>query len=79
MRLRKPGTLVKLFAMLILATLVASCTTTGSSVVTSEDSRRVACQSFAPISWSAKDTTLTVAQVKEHNASGKAICGWGAK
>jgi hypothetical protein len=29
--------------------------------------------------WSKADTPATVAQIKEHNAAGKAICGWGAK
>jgi hypothetical protein len=26
-----------------------------------------------------KDTPKTVAQIKEHNAVGKKICGWGAR
>jgi len=39
----------------------------------------VACQSFQPIYWGKGDTDKTVAQVKEHNAAGKALCGWGAK
>jgi hypothetical protein len=62
----------------MLLILPSSCATmTGSSVTT--DATRVACQSFDPITWSAKDTAVTVAQVKEHNAVGKALCGWGKK
>jgi hypothetical protein len=37
---------------------------------------KVSCESFEPIRWSKKDTAKTVEQVKEHNAAGKAICGW---
>lgn len=58
----------------MLAILTASCATTTVSNVQTD---KVACQSFQPITWSAKDTVLTVAQVKEHNAAGKALCGWG--
>jgi hypothetical protein len=38
----------------------------------------VACASFKPVYWSKADTPATVAQVKENNAAGKALCGWGA-
>jgi hypothetical protein len=37
----------------------------------------VACASFKPVRWSKTDTPITIAQIKEHNAAGKAICGWG--
>lgn len=78
MRLLRLGRLGKTCAIPLLAILTASCaTTTVSSVKT--DATKVACQSFEPISWSAKDTAMTVAQVKEHNAAGKALCGWGRK
>jgi hypothetical protein len=49
---------------------------TASSAPTIDQSRRVACQSFQPVYWSAKDTTRTIEQVREHNAAGKALCGW---
>lgn len=49
-------------------------TTTVSSVATD----RVACAVFHPIYWSARDTQKSVEQIKEHNAVGKAVCGWGA-
>lgn len=37
---------------------------------------KVACDpnTFKPITWSKKDTPLTVAQIKEHNAAWGAIC-----
>ena len=77
MRSPKPAMLASLFAISTLAILPACSTTTVSSAKT--DSVRVSCQSFEPIYWSAKDSAKTVAQVKEHNAAGKAICGWGKK
>jgi len=39
----------------------------------------VACQSFKPVYWSKNDTPQTVAQIKENNAAGAALCGWGSK
>lgn len=68
-------TLATSSALMLLAILLASCVTTGSSVPVT----KVACGSFQPITWSGKDTPATVLQVKEHNAAGKAICGWGKK
>jgi hypothetical protein len=38
----------------------------------------VACGSFKPVYWSRTDSAQTIAQVKEHNAAGKSLCGWGA-
>lgn len=78
MRFRAQRKLAKMCVLPMLAIPLASCATmTASSAPT--DPARVACQSFAPIAWSGKDTTLTVAQVKEHNAAGRALCGWGGK
>lgn len=54
-----------------------STMTTASSAPT--NATKVACQSFAPITWSGKDTPQTVVQVKEHNAAGKELCGWGKR
>jgi uncharacterized lipoprotein YajG len=69
--LRTPA---KLFAIASLLILTA-CQTTMGSVVTSQDSIRVACQSFNPIRWSKQDTPLTIAQVREANAAWQALCG----
>lgn len=68
-----------LLAMLFVASLSGTptqCATTMDSAATSQDQLRVACQSFVPIKWSKQDTTLTIAQVREHNAAGIALCGW---
>lgn len=35
------------------------------------------CGAARAIYWSTKDTDQTIAQVREHNAVGKSICGWG--
>jgi len=35
------------------------------------------CVAAKPIYWSQKDTDRTIWQVKEHNAAGKVLCGWG--
>ncbi len=59
-------------AIVLCAILTGCSTTTASSVPTD----RVACGAFRPIYWSGRDTPATVAQVKEHNAAGKALCGW---
>jgi hypothetical protein len=52
---------------------------TVSSAPTKSTTAKVACQSFQAIYWSAKDTKQTVAQIKEHNAVGVKVCGWGHK
>jgi hypothetical protein len=36
------------------------------------------CAAAKPILWSARDSDETIRQVKEHNAAGSALCGWGA-
>lgn len=78
MRSTAPRALVTWCVLISLAILTASCKTTDSGVVTtSTDSVRVACSSFEPIYWSGSDTLETIAQAKEHNAAGKALCGWG--
>jgi hypothetical protein len=53
-------------------------TTTGSRGPTSASTGAAPfCRAAEPIYWSAKDTDKTIAQVKEHNAVGKKLCGWG--
>ena len=37
----------------------------------------MACASFSPIYWARSDTDKTIGQIKEYNAAGKALCGWG--
>jgi hypothetical protein len=64
------------------AILLACCaTTTGSGGIDEGDLDPVAHAAFCavarPITWSAADSAATVAEIKAHNAAGKAICGWG--
>lgn len=66
--------LAKLSALILLATLPACQTTTGSG-----GSEATFCGAARAIYWSSKDTAGTVGQVKEHNAVGKTLCGWGRK
>lgn len=49
-----------------------------SSGPTSAPPASTFCAVAKPIYWSSKDTDDTIAQAKEHNAVGKALCGWGA-
>lgn len=69
--------------MLLAATLLASCaTTTGSGEIDKATLAPIAHASFCsvakPIAWSKEDTPETIEAVKEHNAVGKALCGWKA-
>ena len=74
---KKAWTRALLLAITLPSILTACATTTTvSSAPTSPD--RVACAVFQPIYWSARDTQKSVEQIKEHNAVGKAVCGWGA-
>jgi hypothetical protein len=61
----------KLCALTLLSTLTGCQTTMGSG--------EISCDPWRPIYWSKADTAGTIGQVKEHNAVGKAICGWGSK
>lgn len=55
--------------------ILSSCaTTTGSGAI---ETPAAFCDVAKPIAWSARDTDGTIAQVKEHNAVGVALCGWG--
>ena len=59
----------------VLSVAMASCQTMGSGEKTTINVAAF-CDVARPIWWSTKDTKKTIAQVKEHNAVGKA-CGWG--
>lgn len=62
--------------LILLATLTASCATTDFG---GTNPALVACASFKPVYWSKADTPATVVQIKENNAAGVALCGWGKK
>jgi hypothetical protein len=68
--------------MLPAAILLASCATTtdggGTDAAAMEPiAHATFCSVAKPITWSSKDTETTVAEIKAHNAVGKALCGWG--
>lgn len=60
-----------LAALLAAALILTSCQTTGTS---GPDPELVACRSFEPVTWSAKDTPETIKQIKAHNAAWAAVC-----
>jgi len=72
MKLPKPLQPVQPLVTLLCAILLASCATTMVS-----GGKADFCAVAKAIYWSDKDTAETVAQVKEHNAVGKTLCGWG--
>lgn len=61
-----------LCAILLPATLNACALPTLSSARI--DVTAVACQGFAPLSWSRKDTDQTIIGIKAHNAAYLATC-----
>lgn len=48
----------------------------GCETAPTHPSTAAACNIFEPIGWSRLDTKPTQAAVREHNAAGKAACGW---
>ena len=70
----RPPSAQRTLAIALCAILMGCSTTTTVSAVRTD---HVACAAFRPIYWSRRDTPPTVAQLKEHNAAGKALCGWG--
>lgn len=79
---RRPA-LAKRLLTLPAAILLASCeTTTDGAGISADAIEPIAHASFCtvakPISWSSQDTPATVAEIKEHNAVGRTLCGWGA-
>ena len=72
---RLPWRRGKLFGLLLLPTLTACQTTTGSDGI--EPASVSFCQAARAIYYSKHDTAPTIAQIKEHNAVGVALkCGW---
>lgn len=76
MRFRLPRRSATACALISLLTLAACATLGTSSHGKTEPSSF--CLLAKPIRFSARNDTLeTIAQVKEHNAVGKKLCGWG--
>lgn len=63
----------RLIALACVSLSLAGCQTTPGG------GTDVACVSFNAITWSRKDTVETARQVRVHNATGSALCGWGKK
>lgn len=72
----KCGLLIALAVIFALCLLTGCGSTTNLSV---DDGKLSFCDGAKPIAWSAMDTDATLEAVKEHNAVGKALCGWGGK
>lgn len=72
--MRRLSRLAKPFVAISLVILGGCSTTTGSVGI-----EATFCGSSRPIYWSKNDTSGTVGQVKEHNSTGRALCGWGKK
>lgn len=58
-------------------TLSACETLTGSVATEPEPGADTYCRIAKPITWSVDDTDATIREVKAHNATGVALCGWG--
>lgn len=62
-----------LFAML---TLSACGHLTDSGATEPVRGAETFCAISQPITWSGRDTDQTIREVKSHNATGIALCGW---
>lgn len=68
-----PRRLAVTLSVMCLATLLASCQTTGTTVTTREGR----CAAWRAITYSAKgDTKLTVDQIRTHNLVGRKLGCW---
>ncbi len=63
--------------LLILLPVLAGCQTTRPRTATAaieENAEGWVCLAFRPVSWSSRDTSQTVEQIREHNAVWGAVC-----
>lgn len=56
--------------------LALGLTLTACTVTAGGETKSALCDQFRPIRWSQSDTAETVAQVKQSNAVGAALCNW---
>lgn len=63
----------------VLALMLPLAPSTCATTTGSEGTDVSFCGAARAILWSKSDTDGTIEQVKEHNAVGKRICGWGTK
>jgi hypothetical protein len=73
MRVRGPMGRASLEAALSSVMLSACATMTASSA---SDAHALFRDGVRPVTWSEADTDSIIAQVKEHDAVGKVLCGW---
>lgn len=66
-----------LLALMLTSLPMAGCTTLGNG--TSTRYVDTSCEAFRPITYSGRDTTETVAEVRAHNRAYDAICPEAAK
>jgi len=60
--------------VLAFLTILTACSLTGATATTESDALRLACQAFAPITFSAsQDSAETIAEIREHNAAYDAL------
>jgi hypothetical protein len=65
---------LRLLGLLLISMPTASCATLGSAPTRFIDT---SCSAFVPITYSAKDTPATVAEIRAHNRAYDAICPAG--
>lgn len=69
--------------VLISTLTLTGCASAMSFLETTPDTSKIGrasfCDTARPILWSDKDSDGTIKQIKEHNAVGKSLCGWGRK
>jgi len=68
----RPKPLALLCAIALASTLTACAKTTGTAGI--NPGVAFACKTFAPISWSKRDTDETIIVVKQHNAAYAVVC-----
>jgi hypothetical protein len=62
---------------LLLPAILSGCQTTPSDEIELGAGKATFCQAARAIYYSRHDTSLTIAQIREHNAVGVALkCGW---
>lgn len=67
---------MKQSAALVLLVVLSGMILTACETIPTTETTRVACESFEPISYSAKhDTAETAKQVRAHNAAWAELCG----
>ena len=59
----------------LLLVIVSAATLSGCARVTAIGGISTACDVWKPISWSSKDTTDTIVEVKVNNARRNGFCG----